>query len=190
MICIPNTHEIDELRKQYNKKYKDRMTEHQFIALLEAMMSRYSAKNIPDNLSAINKYYKEQKQKDAEMERLISQPKFFERGFKPSDTKTSQTFNSVKDNNNSIIDVIDNAVKTGNWSDEALDAVETLTEYIENGSQVFKRFSQAESGSVNGILGQAEALISRGDGRSDIKDTGNKVTDALNRFQQGQQQEQ
>lgn len=190
MFCIVSTPQTEQLRKQYNKKYKDSMTEHQFIALLEAMMSHYGAQTIPDNISAINKYYQEQKQKDAEMEFLIKNPKYFEKGFKPLSTNNSRNFNSeAYNNNNNNFDVIYAAAESGEWTDDALDALESLAKQIENGERIFKRFSQAESGALKGILSQAEALISGRDGGTDGQDTGNKVTDALNRFRQGQQQE-
>ena len=115
MICIPNTPEIDELRSQYNKKYKDNMTEHQFIALLEAMMSRYNAKSIPDNLSAINSYYKEQRQKDAEMGRLIKQPKYHEQGFRPAQSPSNNQSLYAQEHNMEMEEIKQRAIADGTF---------------------------------------------------------------------------
>lgn len=57
---------------------------------------------------------------------------------------------------------LDEAIRTGNWTDEALDELDNLN--IEDYGRILKRFSQEELRKSNGILTQAAFILTRGNG--------------------------
>lgn len=78
------------------------------------------------------------------------------------DSLESSNIQMAVESNNEIsesLSIIDDAIRTGNWTDEALDALENLN--TENYGKILKRFSQEELGSSDGILTQAETIIAR-----------------------------
>ena len=89
------------------------------------------------------------------------------------------------DNNDqsNTLSKLDEAIRTGNWTDEAVDTLEDLK--IEDYDKILKRFSQEELRASNGILTQAASIIARGDGRADQKNTS---TDSSRRAKQQEQQ--
>ena len=91
----------------------------------------------------------------------------------------------VIDNNNqsNTLSKLDEAIRTGNWTDEAVDTLEDLK--IEEYGKILKRFSQEELRASNGILTQAASIIARGDGRADQK---NPSTDSPRRAKRQEQQ--
>ena len=86
-------------------------------------------------------------------------------------------------NQNDTLKALDEAIKTGNWTDEALDKLENLT--LEDYDKILKRFSQEELRAGNGILTQAASILTRGDGRTDQKNTS---ADSPGRAKQQEQQ--
>lgn len=89
------------------------------------------------------------------------------------------------DNNNQSNELskLDEAIRTGNWTEEAIDILENLK--LEDYDKIFKRFSQEELRKSNGILTQAALVISRGSRRADQK---NPSTDSSRRAKQQEQQ--
>ena len=88
------------------------------------------------------------------------------------DSLESSNIQMAVESNNEIsesLSIIDDAIRTGNWTDEALDALENLN--TENYGKILKRFSQEELGSSDGILTQAETIIARGSRGSDTSNT-------------------
>ena len=59
-------------------------------------------------------------------------------------------------------------LQTGNWTDDALETLENLN--IEDYGKVLKRLSQGELRASNGILTQAETIISGGSIEEDKRD--------------------
>jgi len=86
---------------------------------------------------------------------------------------------------------VDNAIKTGKWSKQALNKVENLVNKIENGEIIFKRRAQ-ETGSsnekVNGIYAAASLLL-----RGHEKSASQKYRDSKEKFnsesKEGREQE-
>lgn len=74
---------------------------------------------------------------------------------------------AVEDNKelSQTLKIVDEAIQTGNWTEEALDILDNLN--IEDYGRILKRFSQKELRSSDGVLTQAEAIITRGNGSTD-----------------------
>ena len=87
-------------------------------------------------------------------------------------TNSNITLVSQSTNNNTLqnaLSIIDEAVKIGNWTEEALEQLENLN--IEDYGTILKRFSQGELRSSNGILTQAETILARGGNQTDQGNT-------------------
>lgn len=70
------------------------------------------------------------------------------------------------DNKNTLtsLNILDKAIRTGNWNDEAIEELDNLNN--EDYGKILKRFSQEELEGSDGILKQAETIIARGNGGS------------------------
>lgn len=90
----------------------------------------------------------------------------------------------AEDNNKLIqtLKIIEEAIKTGNWTDNALEELENLN--LDNYGKILKRFSQEELRSSDEILAQAETIITRGNGRT------NASNPSSNRERTEQQEQQ
>ena len=77
-------------------------------------------------------------------------------------------------NQNSALKELDEAIKTGNWNDEALEQLENLN--IEEYGRILERFSQEELRKSNGILTQAETIIARGNGSTNSEDSSKNIS--------------
>lgn len=75
--------------------------------------------------------------------------------------------NSNQENNQ--LNVIDKAIRTGNWDDEALDELDNLNN--DDYGRILKRFSYEELRSSDEVLKQAETIVSRGNGSSSTSNT-------------------
>jgi hypothetical protein len=72
------------------------------------------------------------------------------------------------------LDTIDESIKTGNWSNEALEELDSLNN--EDYGKILKRFSQEELGGSDEILKQSETIVSRGSRGSDTSNSqGNRA---------------
>jgi hypothetical protein len=69
-------------------------------------------------------------------------------------------------NQNNSLNIIDESIKTGKWSDEALEELNN-----EDYGKILKRFSQEELRGSNENLIQAETIIQRGERGTDRKDS-------------------
>ena len=88
------------------------------------------------------------------------------------DSLESSNIQMAVESNNEIsesLSIIDDAIRTGNWTDEALDALENLN--TEKYGKILKRFSQEELRSSDGILAQAETIIARGSRGTDSENS-------------------
>lgn len=82
------------------------------------------------------------------------------------------------------------SISTGNWTEEALNELDTLTNKKENGQLLFKRFPQEVGAGITGILAKAETLVSGSSQGTGIQN----FRDRLEQFQvkqsEGKEQEQ
>lgn len=88
------------------------------------------------------------------------------------------------DNNNQSnkLSKLDEAIRTGNWTDEIMDKIENLK--IEDYDKILKRFSHEELRASNGILTQAAYIIARRNAQTDNRNTQETSTERAKQQEQ------
>jgi len=82
------------------------------------------------------------------------------------------------------------SISTGNWTEETLNELDTLTNKKENGQLLFKRFPQEVGTGITGILAKAEALISGSSQGTSVQSFKDRLEQFQVRQSEGKEQEQ